>query len=182
MTDSKRYIDMLNEYISDNTEEQVFRNQFGNPSLWQLIINYINSKHNQLQIIKRKELINYINERMKGLRYSVNSIDTYRNYLYKAGYLTYMKKPNGKKVLGWYVATQEIPCDLSVDECKQEAYGPKIIFGVDRGTKSKSASAGAYYYNTKEGVVWSAKADTFNPYDPLNQRPEEFIEEGEFKV
>ena len=96
--------DTANEYIQ-------FANTSGRPiiPLWNAMINYINAfyRYQSEQIITRKKII----EKMRSFGYNINkfSIDTYRNYLYKAGYLSYVIRPNGKKWLGKYKILHEIP-------------------------------------------------------------------------
>ncbi len=51
----------------------------------------------------------------------INTMDTYRNYLTKAGYLRTVER-------GIYETIREIPYDLSVQDCRDEAYGNPVLF------------------------------------------------------
>jgi len=98
-------------------------------SKWDITKIFLNN--NLGKVVTRKDIIEFVepllNHRLlvmcRNKRFiKTSSIDTYRNYLYKAGYLEYIKRPNGKKWLGRYRVIKTIPTDLSVDDVRIEAY------------------------------------------------------------
>ena len=169
--------DTANEYI-----------QFANTSdrpiipLWNAMINYINAfyRYQSEQIITRKKII----EKMRSFGYNINkfSIDTYRNYLYKAGYLSYVIRPNGKKWLGKYKILHEIPSDLSVDDCRREAYGPKIDWEMADNTEYGSTMIMKVPKNRRKGVLSEDKFHTqFHPNKTIH-RPKEFLTQEDMEI
>ncbi len=97
-------------------------------SLWNAMIVYFTEKRHE--IVRRKDMIEYLRQR----GYPVNtSIDTYRNYLHQAGYLRTIRR-------GQYIVENDIPLGLSVDECREQAYGINadgrarvVMQGTDNG-------------------------------------------------
>jgi len=86
------------------------------PTIWQVIKNFFNSSPFNTRLELREELrINGFNEN------NITSMDTYRNYLDKAGYLRTVRR-------GAYETIKEIPIDLSIQSCRNEAYGDKPKF------------------------------------------------------
>jgi hypothetical protein len=84
-------------------------------SLWDAVKNFfVEENQNDLGYHTRKDLINYLTN--KGFIHFQNSMDTYRNYLYKAGYIRTVRR-------GVYDIENEIPTDLSISDVKTEAYG-----------------------------------------------------------
>ena len=114
------------------------------PSMWQTLIDYINDNRERTFIgfgtITRKELIHRLECDGYFRKNSVKSMDTYRNYLYQAGYLVYFLKENLNKKRGHYRILKEIPHDLSVDECRNKAYGviQRGIIESDRFVRAMS--------------------------------------------
>jgi hypothetical protein len=93
------------------------------PTIWQVIKNFFNSSPFNTRLELREELrINGFNEN------NITSMDTYRNYLDKAGYLRTVRR-------GAYETIKEIPIDLSIQSCRNEAYGNRnpfpILMGMD---------------------------------------------------
>lgn len=83
--------------------------------LWNGIIHYFNENHRQgIHTTTRKGLLRYLRE--QGFSGSINSIDSYRNYLKQAGYIDTVRR-------GTYRCDEQIPSDLSVDDCRSQAYG-----------------------------------------------------------
>jgi hypothetical protein len=80
---------------------------------WECIITFCNEHYRDL--ITRVDLINYMKLTTD---LGVNSIDTYRNYLTKAGFLTIVGR-------GLYNVEKEIPLNYSVKDCLKEAYREK---------------------------------------------------------
>ncbi len=124
-------------------------------SLWEAIIWYMNN--NRDNVIKRKELLHHL--RQAG--YPINSsIDTYRNYLQQAGYL---RAANRR---GWYTVEHQIPLGLSVDTCRDQAYGeyrPDPLIQVIDNRKREALR----YFHTL----------------PLKEKKEpQFLDEDEFQV
>lgn len=64
-------------------------------------------------VYSRQSMLMYLKN--KGFK-TTSSMDTYKNYLHKAGYL----RPIGR---GLYKREKDIPCDLSISDVKSEAYG-----------------------------------------------------------
>lgn len=86
-------------------------------SLWDAVKNFfVEANQNDLGYHTRIDLINYLTNR--GFTHFQNSMDTYRNYLYKAGYIRTVRR-------GVYDLENEIPTDLSISDVKNEAYGDK---------------------------------------------------------
>lgn len=84
------------------------------PSLWTVMINYFNFRRDSDNgIISRKELIWHL--RTHGYKRET-TIDCYRNYLHKAGYLNTVAR-------GKYVMRRKIPSNLPIELCKEQAYG-----------------------------------------------------------
>jgi len=86
-------------------------------SLWDAVKNFFTEENqNDLGYHTRIDLIKYLKDR--GFLGYINSMDTYRNYLYKAGYIRTVRR-------GVYDLENEIPTDLSISDVKNEAYGDK---------------------------------------------------------
>lgn len=71
--------------------------------------------------VTRSELIDFVKTMMRRhinerATFSVHTIDSYRNYLYQAGYIE-------KTGRGMYRLIKDIPIDLSLEDVKNEAYG-----------------------------------------------------------
>lgn len=79
--------------------------------LWQRVKNFLNTELIGVEL-RRKDIINGMN--LTGGKFT--TLDCYLNYLHKAGYLYKPKR-------GWYGLAVTIPTDLSVDDCRSEAYG-----------------------------------------------------------
>lgn len=79
--------------------------------LWQRVKNFLNTELIGVEL-RRKEIINGME--LTGGKFT--TLDCYLNYLHKAGYLYKPKR-------GWYGLAITIPTDLSVDDCRSEAYG-----------------------------------------------------------
>ena len=82
--------------------------------LWQAVINYFNECYNDGRTPTRKNMLQRLREH--GFSGSINSIDSYRNYLHQAGYIGTIRR-------GIYSIDDLIPSDLSVDDCRSHAYG-----------------------------------------------------------
>lgn len=75
---------------------------------WNELINYINNR--DTGVITRQNIL-FLNN-SKG----VHTIDCYRNYLTKAGFLTV-------EYSGTYKRVKQIPTDMTIAMCKRLAYG-----------------------------------------------------------
>lgn len=82
---------------------------------WECIVNFCNHNYDYDILITREDLINYMKLTTD---LGVNSIDTYRNYLTKAGFLTIVER-------GLYHVEKEIPLNYSVKDCLKEAHKEK---------------------------------------------------------
>lgn len=80
-------------------------------TLWEQVKEFFNRDIGDL--FTRQELLMYLRE--NGHRRNISSVDTYRNYLHKAGYLETLRR-------GVYKLVKEIPVDLSVQDVRSEAY------------------------------------------------------------
>ena len=78
---------------------------------WYVLKNFLNVELIGVEM-RRKDIINSLNVRPGRL----TTLDCYLNYLHKAGYLYKPKR-------GWYGIAITIPFNLSVDDCRSEAYG-----------------------------------------------------------
>lgn len=100
--------------------------------LWQSLKTYLNeSLHNNEK--KRKDILLELEQRISIIspfisygrfqdhRFQISTVDTYLNYLHKAGYLY---KPR----YGTYGLAKEIESDLSVSDVKNVAYGEIFKF------------------------------------------------------
>lgn len=99
----------------------------GKVHLWTFMKNYLNNNfHRGTEFITRNQLL----RNMYGNGYKTEStMDTYRNYLTQAGYLSIWKR-------GIYRVNHEIPCDLSVADCVNEAYNIGVLkFPFDMPSK-----------------------------------------------
>lgn len=94
-----------------------------NLCLWLAVKTFFNYNINKPSI-SRSDLL----DELSVARFGSSTIDTYRNYLHKAGYLQTIGR-------GLYRVIKEIPIDISIIEIKEEAYGKKhegrIMFGDD---------------------------------------------------
>jgi hypothetical protein len=120
-------------------------------TLWEGVKAFFNNNFGRL--IRRQDMLNYISLNIGHA--SPHTIDTYRNYLYRAGYL----KRHG---FGRYCLIRNIPQDLTIGQVINEAYG--------NGRKDNKA---AYYTSDSIWTVYSAAPSI---------KKEEFIKEEEFKV
>jgi hypothetical protein len=94
-------------------------------SLWQILKNYLNDNLQDCEKRRKDILIELRDITVWSLIDShTNTIDTYLNYLHKAGYLY---KPRR----GIYGLIHEIETDLSIDDVKNQAYG-KLSYDVIR--------------------------------------------------
>jgi len=89
-------------------------------NLWLEMCCFINTK-NKDEIITRQELIKYLDKigilgKWSDGKIFIRSLDTYRRYLTKAGYL----KDGGK--LGFYKLDYNIPTTLSMNQIRRQAY------------------------------------------------------------
>lgn len=134
-------------------------------TLWEAIKSFFNSHFNEN--IKRKELLNYLKEnfynnrkRWGEYKSSFTTVDTYRNYLYKAGYLIKIK-------IGVYRLTREIPYGLTLKQVIYEAYHAKKEYKYNiYGEFVRTSETTAHLYR---------KA-------PIFKKKKEFIKEEDFKV
>lgn len=101
-------------------------------SLWQTLINLLNRYEGKE--VCRQEIL----EELRGMNFAssrnINTIDTYRNYLCKAGFLS----TNGR---GRYTITEVIPVDLSIEDCREIAYSTPAIMtwaNITRDNKKKN--------------------------------------------
>jgi hypothetical protein len=117
-------------------------------------------------IYTRKDLIRYLER--NGFTHFTNSMDTYRNYLYKAEYLTAVRR-------GFYRLTKEIPVDLSISDVKNEAYGMKEENRLDNLINNFKAHK---FIDIAKPTIKKSKRKYAKP----KKRDYGFIQEDEFKV
>lgn len=104
-----RLRDIMELIFQANTVELGIRRK---KPLWDVVKNYYNERKDQA--VRRYQMLNDL--RTEGYEHQESTIDTYRNYLYKAGYLDIIRR-------GVYICVREIPVDLSISDVKSEAYG-----------------------------------------------------------
>jgi hypothetical protein len=98
--------------------------------LWQGIINYFNECFNEGRTPTRKHMLGKLREKGFNVSGSINSIDSYRNYLFKAGYIGTIRR-------GRYSIDDLIPSDLSVDDCRSQAYGGLTPIRIARAVPTR---------------------------------------------
>ena len=106
-------------------------------------------------VYSRQGLINHLKNRNHRIN---SSMDTYRNYLHKAGYLRTITR-------GIYQLKHEIPVDLSVDNVKREAYGDRTNNPIAKDYRMKSHRF----------------IDIQKPMAPVMKK-KEFLSEDDFKI
>jgi len=117
---------------------------------WSTLIDFLVSLETD-GIFTRQELLNYMST--KG--FNSKSIDTYKNYLTKAGYLETISR-------GIYVIKRRIPYHTSVSEVRQKAYGLILDYNL---------------IEFKNGSVFTT------PFKKqLKKKPEEFIKKEEMQI
>lgn len=103
------FMNQIDKDDEDDDNDEI-QQRSSNTSLWDAVKNYFIEERFEYT---RQDLLSYV-EYSYG-HSNQNSIDTYRNYLHKAGYLETIRR-------GVYRKIKEIPVDISVDEVREEAY------------------------------------------------------------
>jgi hypothetical protein len=132
------------------------------PTLWDAIKNFFND--NLDRPVSRQRLLDHLAD-------NKSTIDTYRNYLEKAGYMERITR-------GLYKMIRPIPYDLTVPEVKEEAYGHKLdkdLISLKRNAKKWKEMVG----KAMGKDIWS----THIKYRDIKPKKKAgFISESEFKV
>jgi len=147
-------------------------------TLWQAMKNYFN--YNLYSTVSRAELLTHLgfigdyDDIVNKAMFNYSTIDTYRNYLTKAGYLKIRRR-------GRYEVVEEIPVDLSIKDVKEEAYGERIEYHeIDLRQMIKlkhilgSKDIISLVNNKKD--IWSTDMII------KKQKKKEFFSEEEFKI
>jgi len=127
---------------------------------WQVLKVYLNSYLMTGQEKSRKDILTDIgiflsgNNAFETRRLNTHTVDTYLNYLHKAGYLYKPKR-------GVYGLTTEIEIDLSIDDVKNMAYGRIVDFEV-----------GHYFYDDVSKTI----------HEEPQHKEEDFFKEEEFVI
>lgn len=154
------------------------------PSIWQAMKSYINAFYKyktELKTISRQQIIKHLEERGytgEGGRKHW-TVDTYRNWLYKAGYLSYMKRLNGKKWLGHYIIEHQIPSELTLTDLRNEAYNVRL------GWDSTASMPGSASYRLEANTNWDWAKD-YPAHNPMTGEsawePEEFLSKEDMEI
>lgn len=133
-------------------------------TLWNMIKMFCNNNIGLL--IRRKDLINFLRSHGYDIGNKYSTVDMYRNYLFKAGYLVRVR-------YGIYMIDKEVPMYLSVDDVRQSIYteGKNYIINIDFPKRKK--------YILKK---FKEKNDIWTTKNMKKEKEYEFITEEEFKV
>lgn len=113
-------------------------------TLWDTVKSFFNEKLEEgVTIVDREQLISYVRDMgdfrraVESARWGSSSIDTYRNYLDKAGYLRRIRN-------GVYEIIEQIPSYLTIEYAKEKAYTQskkkKGRIGWSKGSTKKKKS------------------------------------------
>lgn len=141
-------------------------------TLWDTMIYFFNNHLSET--VTRQQLLTHLygNGFNRG-----TTIDTYRRYLEKAGYMRKISR-------GKYLIVESIPIYLSINDAKQQAYGQinrenRISFGTDRDEDLSSSLIKAM----KELEIGGfSKSDVWDTRKEYKQEQEDFLLESEFQV
>jgi hypothetical protein len=126
------------------------------PTLWKSMKEFING-FNIGDTITRSELLDYLSSTgfydsaVSKARWGTSTIDTYRNYLEKAGYLRKLR-------YGIYKVVEEIPNALTIPEIKEKAYSGYgsylgALWGSDIWTTSTKYPSKKYKRKKDNGFI-----------------------------
>jgi hypothetical protein len=111
------------------------------------------------------------------------TMDTYRNYLTQAGYLSIWKR-------GIYNVNFEIPTDLSLSDVRNEAYGEKGVW-VEKGTRNliscKTCKYGyhqkgcGYHDNILDGKKFCVDRE-YHDWEQYTEPEPDFLKESEMMI
>lgn len=151
--------DIINENdITDNEPKQI--------SLWDCVKNFFNNNANKY--VTRRELMKYIRNNGHTI-FSSSTIDTYRNYLCKAGYLSTIIRGN-------YRLQKKIPANLTLTDVKIQAYKIKDFKPIVKKIVTR-------YRKINKNDIWSTH---FHPdiYEKIRnkKRDYEFLSEDDFML
>lgn len=146
-------------------------------TLWNTMKNFFNN--NLYETVTRTDLLNHLfgngfDIQVRKARNGASTIDTYRNYLEKAGYMRRIGR-------GIYRIIDTIPEDLSIRDAKTEAYG--IRLDGERTTAIRFTSDSELRKAIRALEIGGfGKRDVWDTREKYPQEQEDFLSESEFQV